>query len=130
MSAFGTSRHFAGAKQFGRFPTEADMSQQARLVGSVENDPSATSAAWNGRPPLHLINQLADLGKSGFMDRYINAAERGAGRGTRPESLSRGGPSGHESDGVDLNLRVQQQAGDLHGGASGRVFRKELSADA
>jgi hypothetical protein len=35
-----------------------------------------------------------------------------------------------ESDGVDLDLRVQQQAGDLHGGARGRVFRKELSADA
>ena len=46
------------------------------------------------------------------------------------ESLSRGGASGQEGDGVDLDLRVQQQAGDLHGGAGGRVFRKELSADA
>ena len=44
--------------------------------------------------------------------------------------LSCGGASGPEGDSVDLDLRVQQQAGDLHGGAGGRVFRKELSADA
>lgn len=42
----------------------------------------------------------------------------------------RNGSSGEEGDGVDLDLRVQQQAGDLHGGARGRVFRKKLSADA
>lgn len=46
------------------------------------------------------------------------------------EALSRGGASGQEGDGVDLDLRVQQQAGDLHGGAGGRVLRKELAADA
>ena len=48
----------------------------------------------------------------------------------RQKSLLRGGVNGKEGDGVDLDLRVQQQAGDLHGGAGGRVFRKELSADA
>src|SRR5262249_38650853 len=52
------------------------------------------------------------------------------GPGARPESLSRGESSGQEGDGVDLDVRVQQQAGDLHGGAGGRVCRKELSADA
>jgi hypothetical protein len=56
-------------------------------------------------------------------------AERGW-RVTRPEAHLRGGTSREEGDGVDLDLRVQQQAGDLHGGARGRVFRKELSADA
>src|ERR1700733_1666975 len=54
----------------------------------------------------------------------------GFGRGTLPETLSCGVANGEEGDGVDLDLRVQQQAGDLHGGARGRVFRKELSADA
>ena len=54
----------------------------------------------------------------------------GGWRVTRLESLLRGGTSREEGDGVDLDLRVQQQAGDLHGGARGRVFRKELSADA
>ena len=44
-SAFGTSRRFATAPQFGRFRSEADMNQQARLAGSIENDPCATLAA-------------------------------------------------------------------------------------
>src|ERR1700733_13712414 len=62
------------------------------------------------------------------MDRSINTAESGPRYWPGPRS--RGGTCGQEGDGVDLDLRVQQQACDLHGGAGGRVFRKELSADA
>ena len=37
----GPSRHFAAAQQLGRFWREADISWQARSVGSVANDPEA-----------------------------------------------------------------------------------------
>src|SRR6516225_10855250 len=58
----------------------------------------------------------------------LAALLRGCGRSTAPGSRLRGGACGHEGDGVDLDLRVQQQARDLYGGAGGRVLRKELSA--
>jgi hypothetical protein len=40
MSLFGPLRRFAAARQFGRFRSEADVNPQARLAGSVENDPN------------------------------------------------------------------------------------------
>jgi hypothetical protein len=36
-----------------------------------------------------------------------------------------GGAAGQEGNSIDLDPRVQQQAGDLHSGAGGRLFRKE-----
>jgi len=39
MTAFGPSRHFAGAQQLGRFWREADINRQAEPAGLVANDP-------------------------------------------------------------------------------------------
>jgi hypothetical protein len=38
-SVVGTLRHFTATQHFGRFRIEADIDQQARMAGSVANDP-------------------------------------------------------------------------------------------
>src|SRR5580765_6137615 len=45
--AIATSRHFTATQHFGRFRTEADIDQWARMAGSVENEPQRHLTAVN-----------------------------------------------------------------------------------
>ena len=54
MSLNAPSRHFAAARQFGSFRTEADMNWRAGLAGSVEHDPISDNSRGHGLASLRV----------------------------------------------------------------------------
>jgi hypothetical protein len=88
MTTVGPSRHFAAAQQLGRFWREADISWQARSVGSVANDPKQRFSILRKNPEEGSSRVLRDPGfvktlyrcydsAGELMRRFAEEADRG-----------------------------------------------------